>query len=143
MHSINVNHTVQVAHRLMNLPGKCQAIHGHSMRIEIELIGDLNENGILEGVDFAELKKDFRGMLDAKFDHHLVLNQDDPAATVLWGVVPGITEVPGDPTVENLARWIANTCVTSYHWGRLVSMVSIEETDSNGAIYVLQEDTNG
>ena len=119
----------------MNLEGKCQAIHGHSMKVTIYLSGDLDENGILEGLDFGTIKKEFRQFIDDRFDHHLVLNVEDPAVELLEGIVPGVTTVPGDPTTENLAMWIYNSCESAYLWGDYLEGVEIQETGTNGASY--------
>lgn len=114
---IAVRHNIEVAHRLFEQPGnKCENIHGHSMWVKLELRGDLDEHGMLEGIDFGSLKKDFRNYLDHTYDHHLLLNENDPWANDLatnlddvpeLKTLPGLQTFPGDPTTENIARWIA------------------------------------
>lgn len=122
MQSISVRHNIEVAHRLYATPGKCEAIHGHSMWVTLTLYGNVNERGMLAGLDFADVKKSFRGYLDSNYDHHLLLNQNDPfakpvldyneyylgqkQADFLQGSLPGLVACTEDPTTENIAKWI-------------------------------------
>lgn len=122
MPAITLKHNMEVAHRLLNLPGKCRQIHGHSMVVELKLYVQIDigyaVNGILEVLDFGDVKRSFRKYIDEKYDHHLLLNQDDPWAQPIETVeayanatgaaqLPGLVPTPGDPSVENLATWIA------------------------------------
>jgi len=151
---IFVSHEIQVAHRLSLLPGKCEQIHGHSMGVELSLFGDIDENGILAGLDFGDVKKAFRGYLDNTYDHRLLLNENDPWAKPvhLWPypvsqsrtpqTLPGVLPLPGDPTTENLAKWI---CQWAWEcWGKDVDgvQVCINETCTNGAVYEITEEYN-
>lgn len=142
-----VKHNIEVAHRLFELEGdKCQQIHGHSMWIEMRLHGHVNSKGILEGLSFGDIKKQFRGYLDSTFDHHLLLNKNDPWAKDLDPeqrydgsakpmLLPGLVTLPGDPSTENIARWIANWAVSTFH---LKVDVHVQETHVNGASYSAQ-----
>jgi 6-pyruvoyltetrahydropterin/6-carboxytetrahydropterin synthase len=143
MPSMTVHHNIEVAHRLLTLPGKCQNIHGHSMKVALKVHGDLDPDGYLISfaskslIDFGSLKKTFRGHLDEKYDHHLLLNEKDPFAEVLVprdldGVVaqhlPGLVPCPGDPSTENIALWIAQ------HMANALDQdveVTINETGTN------------
>lgn len=118
--SIKVRHNVEMGHRLSQQPdSKCFHLHGHSWWIDLELFGPVNPSGMVCDLNFGDVKKRWRGMLDEHFDHHLCLNVDDPLVLFVqeaqkYGLLPedvltswGITTVPFDPTVENMAR----------HWG--------------------------
>jgi len=145
MSFIEVRHNMEVAHRLYELPGKCENIHGHSMWVDLRLHGPINQKGILGGLSFGDVKKAFRGFLDDAFDHHLLLNVNDPWATGLWnsrtegtarnineflGQLPGLMTFPGDPTTENLAKWIAKWAVDEF---KLPADVTVHETSVNSA----------
>lgn len=155
MSFIVVRHNIEVAHRLFELEGdKCQNIHGHSMWVEMKLHGHINNKGLLEGLNFGDVKKAFRAFLDTNYDHHLLLNANDPFAQPLiapvlkdyveevthqrsqgysakdLGVLPGLTITQGDPTTENIARWVANWATTIF---RLKVDVHVQETHVNGA----------
>lgn len=150
---IVVRHNIEVAHRLYEMEGKCQQIHGHSMWVDLRLYGQLNGTGVLEGLEFGAVKKRFRGWLDSTFDHHLLLNIKDPFAEVLYrGVgtpdqnrrydvieamqLPGLMAMPGDPTTENIAKWIAEWSVEQW---KLPVDVLVHETAVNAASYSIDQ----
>ena len=136
--TLGVKHNIEVAHRLYELPGKCEQIHGHSMWITLGIKGDLNRHGLLEGIEFGTLKKIFRGYLDSEFDHHVLLNQEDPFAGEIMTVdrseeghfaetsgggllLPGVKTFDGDPTTEHIANWVLtdiNRLLTEAFGGR-------------------------
>jgi 6-pyruvoyltetrahydropterin/6-carboxytetrahydropterin synthase len=143
--SINVSHNAEIAHRLTTLPGKCEQIHGHSLQFELTIVGQLGPNGVLAGLDFGKVKSLFRAYLDTNYDHHLLLNKNDPWATerIFWGTesqlrsLPGLVKLPGDPTIENIARWTCQdmrdqlaTVEAAYEF-----TVRVKETNTNGAAY--------
>lgn len=127
--TLQVRHNIEVAHRLSLLPGKCEAIHGHSMWVDLELGGGLNGAGLLGGLDFGSVKRAFRGHLDAEFDHRLLLNRDDELAAL---DLPGLRRCLGDPTTEHIAQWIGEWAVdqfpTCHGW-----RVRVQETHVNAA----------
>jgi 6-pyruvoyltetrahydropterin/6-carboxytetrahydropterin synthase len=99
-----------MAHRLQ-LPGKCQNIHGHSWICTLEVFGDPDEHGII--IDFHVLKDYFKMWLDNNFDHRLMLWEKDPwlmslkDRTQSIGLYPpGLIIEPWDPTTENVAKFI-------------------------------------
>jgi 6-pyruvoyltetrahydropterin/6-carboxytetrahydropterin synthase len=137
---IAVKHNIEVAHRLYLTPGKCEHIHGHSMWVTLKLCGAVDPNGILEGLEFGDVKKRFRSFLDDNFDHHLLLNKNDPWARNLEtgggrsvGQLPGLVTMESDPTTENLARWIGEWAGGEF---RLDVMVEVQETRVNSAEYM-------
>lgn len=140
---IRVRHNMEVAHRLYEMPGKCENIHGHSMWAELTIHGLVNTTGVLDGLEFGNVKKRFRGFLDEVFDHHLLLNEKDPWAGKV-GLpdhqepngyltaykLPGLMTFPGDPTTENLARWIAKWANEEF---KKSVDVTVQETAVNSA----------
>jgi 6-pyruvoyl-tetrahydropterin synthase len=119
-----VKHNMEMAHRLFQTLGKCQAIHGHSWLVTLKLRGEVDDHGLLEGLDFGLVKRLFRGHLDSTFDHHLLLNKDDPFARVInlgdneegpfHEGLPGLQKFDGDPTTENIARAIGEWAIVAY-----------------------------
>jgi 6-pyruvoyltetrahydropterin/6-carboxytetrahydropterin synthase len=108
--------TLESAHRLPNVPPghKCARVHGHSFRVEIHVIGPVDER-LGWVMDFADVKTAFDPLFQ-RLDHRY-LND-----------VPGLE----NPTSENLARWI---------WSELkaglpqLSRVVVHETCTSGASY--------
>jgi|SRR5687767_2350452 len=151
MSYLEVRHNIEVAHRLFDLKGKCEAIHGHSMWVTMRLHGHINTSGVLEGLDFGGVKKHFREYLDTHYDHKLLLNEKDPWAQPLRGqatestiegvdYLPGLVQVPGDPTTENIARWVAKWSIAIFG---LAVDVHVQETHVNGAGFSLKGYRNG
>lgn len=146
---IEVKHNIEVAHRLTKLPGRCQNIHGHSMMVHLQLLGEIDERGLCAGLDFAFVKHAFRKHLDSDLDHHLLLNKDDPFACTLnvrhtagdecevhWIAqeLPGLQICEDDPTTENLARWIGEWATLEfkeYEIGMITT--TVHETAVNAA----------
>jgi 6-pyruvoyltetrahydropterin/6-carboxytetrahydropterin synthase len=131
--TLKIRHNIEVAHRLSLLPGKCQQIHGHSMWVVAELTGEVNNKGILLGIDFGEAKATFRQHLDFTYDHHLLLNRADPVAE---SVLPGLCLCEADPTTENIAKWIGGWCSTEFDQNGLYRVrVEVWETQVNSATW--------
>lgn len=139
MQSIKVRHNMEMAHRLSQTPGKCAQIHGHSWWVELEIIGLVDERGMLEGLDYGKVKAVFRGYLDETFDHHLLLNKND---TLTDFELPGTTRFEEDPTTENVARhigtWAQKTfdeIIAPHDFVRVHYRVVVWETSVNCATW--------
>ncbi|MCI4666560.1 MAG: 6-carboxytetrahydropterin synthase QueD [Bacteroidia bacterium] len=89
----------EAAHYLPTMPEghKCRRLHGHSFKIEVNLLGDIDPvTGLL--MDFGDIKKVVKPFID-KLDH--------------W-CINEIGEQDGDellknPSSENLAKWFFQT----------------------------------
>lgn len=69
------------AHRQPKHEGHCSLIHGHNWSFEFEFrTGRQDANGFV--IDFGSLGW-LKGWLDDRFDHTLVLNEDDPFLSYL------------------------------------------------------------
>lgn len=80
---LKVNDRFQAAHFLKEYRGKCEKIHGHTFRVEVQVkVAELDKRGI--GVDFAEIKKKLSEILP----DHTFLNE----------------VYDFNPSAENLAR---------------------------------------
>ena len=106
----------EAAHKLTNLPPehKCSRLHGHSFQVELRVSGEVDSQyGWV--MDFGEIKRIFKPLYE-QLDHRY-LNE-----------VEGL----GNPTSENLAKWI---------WQRLkpdlpqLSAIIVKETCTAGCIY--------
>lgn len=148
---LKIRHNMEVAHRLSLDTGKCLQIHGHGMQIELVLLVEEGPDGMAvnaahQPLEFGAIKQAFRQYIDSTYDHHLVLNATDPWAQPLasfvdqrheetveqsqFEMLPGLVIVPGDPTVENLAEWIAEWACSMY---RCDVICKLDETKTNGA----------
>lgn len=123
---IAVYGSFEAAHRLTSSPGNCSNIHGHSWRVRLELEGPLDNYGMVK--DFRDVKKLFREHLST-YDHRLILNSAD---RLVGADLPGEKLVPGDPTTENIAKWIWEWAHEEYV-GYGLSVV-VRETEHNEAV---------
>lgn len=140
---LKIRHNAEIAHRLSLDTGKCQQIHGHGLQIELVFLVEQGPNGMAvntanQPMEFGAMKNMFRIYIDTKYDHHLILNESDPWTQTFdlfdgkgdSQYLPGLVTVPGDPTVENLAKWIAEWACANY---RCDVICRIDETKTNGA----------
>ena len=148
MTSVRISHNIEVAHRLWSLDGnKCQNIHGHSMRVDLTIPADfIGPKGIAvirgKELEFGALKRQFREHLDTVYDHHLLLNENDPWAGVFdlhdplkddpvdGHKLPGLITFEGDPSTENIAKWIAEWAAATFDTD---VNVDVQETHVNAA----------
>lgn len=134
MTTIKKRFMVSTAHRLVDgYVGKCNSLHGHNFFIDVELGSrELDKYGFV--IDFGELKS-LGKFIDDTFDHGTWLNENDP-------MVQAISQFPenkvftlsGNPTVENMARFIFGKMVEMYPDFVVVS-VTCEETPNNSACF--------
>ena len=108
--------TIEAAHHLPNVPEnhKCRRLHGHSFRVEIHVVGPVQEKaGWI--MDFADITRAFQPLYE-QLDHHY------------------LNEVTGleNPTSEHLARWIWRKLKPSLP---LLSEVVVRETCAAGCTY--------
>jgi 6-pyruvoyltetrahydropterin/6-carboxytetrahydropterin synthase len=92
---------IDTSHRLLHYQGKCANLHGHRWKVEVWMEGEPDPaTQIL--IDYSVIKQ----AID-KYDHQIILNQDDPMVSAIRAFNPVIT-TPGDPTSELMAAIIRN-----------------------------------
>lgn len=100
---------VSAAHRLsLDYASKCTQLHGHNWIITVCCRArELNANGMV--TDFSHIKKTVQDRFD-----HAVLND----------------VIEGNPTAENIARWIVEHVENCYR-------CEVQESEGNTASYEL------
>jgi 6-pyruvoyltetrahydropterin/6-carboxytetrahydropterin synthase len=88
------------AHRLLHDDSPCHNIHGHNYTAEIVVSVQHLLNGFVLHADRV------KEVVDNKFDHKLIMHVKDPLQENLSYDI-AVVAVPYEPTVENLAKWIA------------------------------------
>jgi len=75
--------TFDAAHNLINYKGKCEALHGHTYRLEVTVCGTPNEleNGLL--MDFGDLKNLVNKEVLSKLDHSYLNDHFEQPSTEL------------------------------------------------------------
>lgn len=129
LHTAEFDRTFSAAHRVWNDPGKCSRIHGHNYRVHVIVttVG-LDEQGFTVPLDAV------KEIVDA-LDHRLILARDDAIEIAAdFGVEDWIVRVPGVPSTEFLAQWIADEIMGAIAEERRRSvLVHLRETDSISA----------
>lgn len=94
--SIRREFRFEAAHRLPCHEGKCNAVHGHSYRLEVEVggvpqAGDSSEAGMI--MDFGNLKTIINRCVIDRLDHAM------------------LNDFVGNPTAEELLAWMVPTLI--------------------------------
>lgn len=131
MYRITKNLSFCYGHRLINHPGKCRHLHGHSARVAITLESkELDEQGMV--CDFSDLKQFVGQWISKTLDHNMLLHKNDPVLPLLQEAGERLMVVDDHPTAEFLAKLIYDYVSKG---GFPVTNVSVWETDSANASY--------
>lgn len=118
-------------HRLMNHPGKCRNLHGHSVKASISIKqNSLNEQGMV--CDFSDVKDCVDGFINKVLDHNFLLHKDDPIIPALVANNEQFLAIDEHPTAEVLSKMIYNHVKQQ---GFNVDQVVLWETASANACY--------
>ncbi len=110
MFTIGVSRKFSAAHQIHGIGGKCEGVHGHNYRVEVEVSAKkLAKPGMI--ADFIEVGKKLTGILP----DHKMLNE----------------VYSFNPTSENLARQFFTEMKKFYP----VSRVTVWETEDSCATY--------
>ena len=103
-----------MAHVLLNYPGKCKNIHGHTYKLEVTVKGIPcnNENSPKKGmlIDFSDFKNLIQNEIITVWDHALMIHQNsDPVLlNALKNNYEKIIAVSFQPTTENMICELAS-----------------------------------
>ena len=131
MYSITKEVYFCYGHRLMNHPGKCRNLHGHSVKASITIKAEqLNEQGMV--CDFADIKECAKKFIDQQLDHNFLLHKDDAIIPLLKQQNERFLALDEHPTAEILAKIIFQHIKNT---GFQVDNVTLWETESASACY--------
>ncbi|MDR2972685.1 MAG: 6-carboxytetrahydropterin synthase [Bacteroidales bacterium] len=103
-----------MAHVLLNYPGKCNNIHGHTYRLEVTVRGTLcnDETSPKKGmiIDFSDFNDLIQSKIIDVWDHALIIHQNsDPALlNALKNNYKKIIITAFQPTTENMVCELAS-----------------------------------
>jgi len=122
---------ISYAHRLLNYNGKCENLHGHNGKIEIEISTyNLNNEEIV--MDFTEIKEKAGRWLNENLDHKTILSRKDPLVKALKKNHQKLFLIDRNPTAEILCQIIYKNL---NKLGIKAETIKFWETDSSVAIY--------
>lgn len=107
MTKISKEYKWEMSHRLTFHDGGCKNIHGHSYIMRVDMLGELNDQGMI--LDFYDVDKLFMPLIN-KFDHAFVVDEND-SIMLPFLIEQGFKHliVPKFTTVENLVSYIIET----------------------------------
>lgn len=118
MYSIKADANFSAAHNLRGYKGRCEELHGHNWKVEVECAGrKLDKAGML--LDFRAVKEKLNIVLD-RLDHKY-LNEFDYFRKV-------------NPTSENIAKFIYDSLKE-----KMPSLKSVRVWESDNCSAVYQE----
>lgn len=93
----------EYGHRILNHPGKCKRLHGHSGKVEFTVFGEINkETGMV--IDFGDIGSSVGEFIKHNLDHRTFLQIGDP---LIESVPEDDTVImEGPPTAENISKLI-------------------------------------
>jgi len=105
MHTITKEVYFCYGHRLMNHPGKCRHLHGHSVKAAITIRRQqLNGQGMV--CDFAEIRECAQAYIDQQLDHNFLVHKDDPIIPALQAQNERFLALEEHPTAEVLSKML-------------------------------------
>ena len=124
------------AHRILGHQGRCAYLHGHTYHLEITVGAEtLDRLGMV--IDFDDLKALVKKAVVDRWDHATLLWADDRLAAAIAQVQAEAPEkvvrLPGNPTVELLAREAWQAISQSLPPGTTLERVAIRETPTCAA----------
>lgn len=132
MYTISKTFPFCYGHRLLNDPGRCRHIHGHTARATLILgARELDERGMV--FHFDRLKETIGKWIADNFDHTLLLIKGDPLVRTLEKAGEKFRVLSFNPTAENLARIIFET---ARGFGLPVSKVEVWESETSMAAFL-------
>lgn len=129
----------ETGHMLKNYDGPCRNVHGHSYKLYVTLSGTpVNDpknpkNGMV--IDFTELKGIVTKEIVSRFDHAVVVNNDEGKERIesLRLMLGNIVEVPYQPTCENMVTDFANRIIPFLPSGVKLHSLKLYETATSYA----------
>ncbi|TGZ98325.1 6-carboxytetrahydropterin synthase QueD [Rodentibacter pneumotropicus] len=139
MFKISKEFSFDMAHLLDGHDGKCQNLHGHTYKLQVEIMGDLSPSGAKKSmvIDFSDLKTIVKKAILEPMDHAFIYDEtnerESKIAKLLQEVDSKIFGVPFRTTAEELARFIFNRL--KYDEKLAVSTIRLWETPTSFCEY--------
>ncbi len=112
MFKISKEFHFDMAHLLNGHDGKCQNLHGHTYKLQVELCSDLIPSGAKKGMvaDFSDVKSAVKKWILEPMDHAFMFDQSSEKecqiAELLTTLESKTFAFPTRTTAENIAQFI-------------------------------------
>ncbi|AIZ79334.1 6-carboxytetrahydropterin synthase QueD [Actinobacillus equuli subsp. haemolyticus] len=112
MFKIAKEFSFDMAHMLDGHDGKCQNLHGHTYKLQVEVSGDLVAEGAKRGMvmDYSDLKSVVKREILDPMDHAYIydLNSDreSQVAKLLIDLNSKVYGIPSRTTAEEMAKYM-------------------------------------
>ena len=139
MFKISKEFSFDMAHLLDGHDGKCQNLHGHTYKLQVEIAGNLFESGAKKAmvIDFSDLKTVVKKAILDPVDHAFIYDKtskrESKVAKLLQDLDSKTFGVPFRTTAEEMARFIFNRL--KYDEKLAVSAIRLWETPTSFCEY--------
>lgn len=138
MHKIAKEFSFDMAHMLDGHDGKCQNLHGHTYKLQVEVCGELIEDGAKKGmvIDFSDLKaivkREILDQMDHAFIYDSTSERECQVAKLLTDLKSKNYGIPMRTTAENMAKYMFDKLSQA---GLPVSLIRLWETPTSYCEY--------
>ncbi|MCK3658585.1 6-carboxy-5,6,7,8-tetrahydropterin synthase [Pasteurellaceae bacterium Pebbles2] len=114
MFKVSKEFSFDMAHILDGHDGKCQNLHGHTYKLQVEVSGDLVADGAKKGMvmDFTDLKAVVKKAILDPMDHAFIYNTTSERECKIANLLNELNSktfgIPVRTTAEEMARFMFN-----------------------------------
>lgn len=114
MFRVSKEFSFDMAHILDGHDGKCRNLHGHTYKLQVEVSGDLYQQGPKKGMvmDFADLKDIVKTLILEPMDHAFIYDTNSERECKIAALLNELNsktfDMPTRTTAEEMARFIFN-----------------------------------
>ncbi|RGE48914.1 6-carboxy-5,6,7,8-tetrahydropterin synthase [Mannheimia granulomatis] len=138
MFKIAKEFSFDMAHMLDGHDGKCQNLHGHTYKLQVEVTGDLHQNGAKRGMvmDYSDLKTVVKTYILEPMDHAFIYDlnseRESQVAQLLVDLKSKVYGIPSRTTAEEMAKYMFEKLERV---GLPVSLIRLWETPTSYCEY--------
>jgi len=114
MFKVSKEFSFDMAHILDGHDGKCQNLHGHTYKLQVEVSGELVQHGAKKGmvVDFTDVKTVVKTVILDPMDHAFIYDTTSERECKIANLLNELNSktfgIPVRTTAEEMARFIFN-----------------------------------
>ncbi|AAP95493.1 6-carboxy-5,6,7,8-tetrahydropterin synthase [[Haemophilus] ducreyi] len=138
MFKIAKEFSFDMAHMLDGHDGKCQNLHGHTYKLQVEVSGELVSNGAKRGMvmDYSDLKsivkREILDLMDHAYIYDLNNERESQVAQLLLELDSKVYGIPSRTTAEQIAKYMFEKLAQV---GLPVSLIRLWETPTSYCEY--------